>query len=116
MDVINGMKMQLKRLSESDFLSLLQKYEGCSNELLIRELFELSAPIADHIPGDYSRGTLLVGVVNSALQFGLVKGLSHVELYQFLYLCLDMLTLFTAKPSGSNHMHVPFCCIVLTSC
>lgn len=101
MDVINGMKAQLKRLSASNFSSLLQKHKGCSNELLTRELFELCTPTADPIPGDYNRDKLLVGVVNSALQFGLVNGLSHMELYHFIYLCLDVLTLFIAKPSGS---------------
>lgn len=87
---------QLKRMSANDFSSFLQKHKGCSNEYLMRELFELTRPISDPIPGDYSRDKLVVGVVDSALQFGLLKGFSYVEVYHFICMCADMLEMLTS--------------------
>ena len=106
MDVINNMKAQLKMWPASEFPSLFIKYTGISNDFLIRELFGPVAPTKDIIPGEYSREELLMGVVNGALQFGLVRGLTHIEVYHFMYLCLDMLTLLTAKPPGWYHAYM----------
>ena len=108
MDIIDKMKTQLKAWSADDFTSLLLKYKGLSSELLMSELFGLtsSTPITDPIPGDYGREELIVGVVNSAIQFGLVQGFSYIELYHFMYLCLDMLTLLAAMSPGQYYRSV----------